>query len=153
MLAGLAPPTAGTALLVAPANRLAATACLGHQLPTFLARCCLDMAAAENTRTSLYWLERNIVVSGSAGDRCGLEIPFIYGNVAALGGPVTGKASSARALFTRAQELHRVGNDIDCLALCPILRLPLPPIEASVECHWPSLGEVACGVLTLCAPH
>jgi hypothetical protein len=42
------------------------------------------MATVDDTE-DLSGLERNIVVTGSAGDRCGLEIPFVYRDVTAPG--------------------------------------------------------------------
>jgi hypothetical protein len=62
VLARLAPAAAGAALLVAPANRLAATARFGHQRTPPSARLRM-LLTAENTKTSLYWLERNVVVA------------------------------------------------------------------------------------------
>src|SRR5277367_6696925 len=105
-----------------------------------------------DTRTSLY-SERNVVVAGSTGDGCGLEIAVIDGDVAALGGPVARKPASTGGILARAQELHRVGNDIGCLALCAVLGLPLAPLEPPVDRHRTPLGQVAGGVLALRAPH
>src|ERR1019366_8626456 len=53
VLARLAPAAAGGALLVSPANRLAATACFGHQRSPPRLRLRLGMATVENTKTSL----------------------------------------------------------------------------------------------------
>src|ERR1700692_144535 len=111
------------------------------------------MAAVGNTKTSLYWLERDVVVPGRAGDRCGLEIPFVDWDVAALGGSVAREYPSAGGFVARAQELHRVGNDIDVLAFRALLGLPLTPLQAPVDRHGASLREVPGGVLALCAPH
>ena len=89
----------------------------------------------------------------ATGDRCGLEIPFVDRDVAALGGPVAGESASTGGVVARAQELHRVGNDIDCLAFGAVLGLPLAPLEPPVDRDRASLGEVARGVLALRAPH
>src|ERR1019366_8995136 len=91
--------------------------------------------------------------AGSAGDRCGLEIPFVDGDVTALGGSIAGEPTPTGGVLSRAQELHRVGNDIDVLAFRALLGLPLAPLQASIDRHGASLGEVAGGVLALRAPH
>jgi hypothetical protein len=39
-------------------------------------------------------LERNIVVAGPGGDRCGLEIPLVYRDVTALGSSVARRESA-----------------------------------------------------------
>src|SRR5207248_3126188 len=93
----------------------------------------------------------NVVVAGGAG-RCGLEVPFVDRGLAALGGSV-GESAAAGGFIARAQELHRVGNDIGCLALAAVLRLPLAPLQAAVDRHRAPLREVAGGVLALGAPH
>src|SRR5262249_44796552 len=78
LLARLAPPAPRTALLVAPAHRLAASACLGHQRTgPRLRRCSGEWADVAGKGTSL---ERDVVVAGRAGGRCGLEVPFIDGD-------------------------------------------------------------------------
>ncbi len=79
--------------------------------------------------------------------------PSLTGTSPPCEAPFPAKASPSGGVIARTQELHRVGNDIDCLALCPVLRLPLAPIQASVDRHRASLGEVAGGVLALRTPH
>src|SRR5271154_5050349 len=110
------------------------------------------MTGLENTGTSLCWLERNVVVCGGAGDRCGLKIPFVDWDVAAPRGPVSGEPTSSGGVVARAQELHRVGNDIDCLTFGALLGLPLAPFEPPVDRDRAPLGQVARRVLALRAP-
>src|SRR5277367_3902456 len=105
-----------------------------------------------NTRTSLY-SERNVVVSGSTGDGCGLKITVIDGDVAALGGPVARKPAPTGGILARAQELHRIGNDIGCLAFCAVLGLPLAPLEPPVDRDRAPLRQKAGGILALRTPH
>src|SRR5207245_4544917 len=50
---------------------------------------------------------------------------------------------------TRAQELDRVGNDIDGLPLGAVLRFPLAPVKASLDGDRSSLGKVLGAVLAL----
>src|SRR5581483_11774879 len=95
----------------------------------------------------------DVLVGGGAAGRCGLEIPFVDGDVAASGAPVARESASAGAFFTAAQELHRVGNDIDCLPFRALLGLPLAPLEPSVDRDRAALGQIARGVLALRTPH
>ena len=69
-----------------------------------------------------------------------------------LGGPIPGESATG-GVVARAQELHRVGNDIGCLAFCAVLRLPLAPLQAPVDRDRASLGQVARGILALRAPY
>src|SRR6202035_3805897 len=69
------------------------------------------------------------------------------------GGSVAGESTSTGGVIARAQELHRVGNDIGCLTLRTVLGLPLAPLQAPVDCHGASLREVARRVLALRAPY
>src|SRR5262249_27513041 len=64
VLARLAPPAPGPALLVAPAHRLAASACLGHQRTWPRARRCSKGFRVAGKGTSL---ERDVIVAGRAG--------------------------------------------------------------------------------------
>ena len=57
------------------------------------------------------------------------------------------------ALATAAEELHRVGHDLDRLALVSFGSLPLTPLEPSVHGHRPALREVLRAPLPLVAPH
>ena len=50
---------------------------------------------------------------------------------------------------TGAQELDRVGNDIDGLPLGAVLGLPLAPVEAPLDRDGPALGQVLGAVLAL----
>src|ERR1700680_4389208 len=115
------------------------------------------MVTVENTETSLLtertsWLERNVVVPGCAGDRRRLEIPVVDRDVAVLASPAARESTSAGGVIARAQELHRVGNDIGCLAFRAVLRLPLAPLQPPVDRHRASLGQETGGVLALRAP-
>src|SRR6266508_791872 len=51
-----------------------------------------------------------------------------------------------------AEELDRIGDDLDGLALRAVLRLPLAPLQAPVDPHRASLGEVLRAVLPLVTP-
>src|SRR5919202_1525182 len=64
---------------------------------------------------------------------------------AALGG-------RAACVVTAAEELHRVGDDLDALALVAVLALPLAPLETAVEGNGAALGEEPGAVLALGAP-
>ena len=68
------------------------------------------------------------------------------------GEPVAAPAHR-RALFATAEELDRVGHDLDRLALLALLRLPLAPLETAVDADGPALGQEAGAVLALRAPH
>src|ERR1700735_4926483 len=98
-------------------------------------------------------LERNVVVACCGADRRGLEIPFVDGSIGTLRGPVSGEGPATCGVVARTQELHRVGNDIDSLALRPVLRLPLAPLQPSVDRHRAALGEETSGILALRPPH
>ena len=87
------------------------------------------------------YLERDVVVR-AASDRHRIEIRGV-GRQVRLGRtvrlcPVTG-----------AEELHRVGNDIDGLTLGAILGLPFPPVQAPVDGNRAAFGEVLRTVLAL----
>src|SRR5581483_10886425 len=127
--ARLAPAAAGGASLVAPSYRT----------PALLGHCCLP-------------LERDVVLRRAArrGGR-GLEVAVVDRNVAPHG--ELGAAAAVAGVVAAAEELHRIGNDIHCLALLAVLRLPLAPLEAAVERDRTALGEVASAVLALRAPH
>src|SRR5207244_2695256 len=56
------------------------------------------------------------------------------------------------ALTAAAEELNRVGDDLDRLALAAVLRLPLAPVEPAVDPHGAALGEVLRATLALVAP-
>src|ERR1044071_1666734 len=59
---------------------------------------------------------------------------------------------AALAVASAAEELDRVGDDLDRLALRAVLRLVLAPVQATVDGHRPSLGEVLRAALALVAP-
>src|SRR4029077_10768239 len=58
----------------------------------------------------------------------------------------------AAATVTAAEELHRVGNDLDRLALGAVLGVPLAPVEASVDADRATLREVLRATLALVTP-
>src|SRR3954465_14097142 len=74
--------------------------------------------------------------------RCGGDVGARREAVAAAAGVV------ARA----GEELDRVGDDVDPLAVVALLVLPLAPLEAPVDRHGAALREVAGAVLALRAP-
>src|SRR5271154_852316 len=111
------------------------------------------MAALKDTGTSLLWLERNVVVPGCACDGRSLEVAFVDRRLVTPGGPIADEAASCRGIFARAQELHRLGNDIDVLAFGALLGLPLAPLQAAVDRDGAPLVQEAGGVLALRAPH
>src|SRR3954471_17752808 len=90
--------------------------------------------------------ERNVVVRGGRGSPC---------EVAGVGRNVGLRRETAAVLATLAgsQELDGIGNDIHCLALVPVLVLPLAPLEPAVERDRAPLREVVRAVLALRAPH
>src|SRR5262249_4883864 len=89
------------------------------------------------------FLKRNVVVGGSeVGIRvrrrgCGYELPL---------------AAAAFAVAAAAEELHRVRDDLDRLALRAVLRLPLAPVEASVDADRAPLREELRTALALVPP-
>src|SRR5438105_14220576 len=58
----------------------------------------------------------------------------------------------ARGLAATAEELHRVGDDLDRLPLGAVLRFPLAPLEPAVDRDRATLREVLRAVLALVAP-
>src|SRR3954453_16292562 len=98
-------------------------------------------------------LERDVVVgrrsARRAAGRGGCEVVRVDGDVGAGAEAVAGRA----AVVTRArEELHRIGDDVDRLALLAVVALPLAPLEAAVDRDGAALGEVAGAVLALRAP-
>src|SRR5207237_7262801 len=61
-------------------------------------------------------------------------------------------AAAALAVAAAAEELHRVGDDLDRLALLPVLGLPLAPVEPAVDSDGAALREVLRAALALVAP-
>src|SRR3954454_20341497 len=59
---------------------------------------------------------------------------------------------AALALAAAAEELDGVGDDLDGLALRAVLRVPLAPLEASVDADRAALREVLRAILALLAP-
>src|SRR5256886_9146534 len=83
-------------------------------------------------------LERNVVVGAGLAE------------VGALGrGVRRHELRLARGLIAAAEELDGVGDDLDRLALRPVLRLPFAPVEAPVDPDWAALGEVLRAALAL----
>ena len=107
--------------------------------PFFSLRTGLPRPRAFATETSLYWLlaERNVVVARAATNRCRLEVAIIDGDVARPGAPVTRESAARCGIITRAQELDRVGDDLDRLALA---RRPGPPTRATRGVRRPRRG-------------
>src|SRR5438105_2020270 len=89
-------------------------------------------------------LERDVVVG------CSREVG------AALGGR-PGRhelvAAALAAVATAAQELDALGDDLDRLALGAVLRLPLAPVEPTVDGDGAALREVLRAALGLVAEH
>src|SRR4029077_5524394 len=97
-------------------------------------------------------LEGNVVVTAAA-DGCALEVRGVRGHVAAGAEDANAVATALTAAVPRAEELDRVGDDADRLPLtAAVFRLPLAPVEASLDRHRPALGEVFGAVLALGAP-
>src|SRR5438132_3124337 len=61
-------------------------------------------------------------------------------------------AAAARFVAAAAEELDRVGDDLDRLALRAVLGLPLAPVEAAVDADGPALREVLRAALGLVSP-
>src|ERR1019366_7386178 len=101
--------------------------------------------------------EGNVVVtlgkgagSSAGAHRRRLEVTLVDEATVPGGGR---RSAPAGGVLARAQELHRLGNDVDCLALCPVLAVPLAPLQAPVDRHRASLGEILGCVLALRATH
>src|SRR5205823_239114 len=77
-----------------------------------------------------------------------LEVGGVGGHVRAGGHPV-----AASLIVAGAEELHRVGDDLDALPLGPVLGLPFAPVQTPLDPHRPTLGEVGGAVLPLSAPN
>src|SRR5207247_2154484 len=97
-------------------------------------------------------LERDVVVArGGRAGRGGGEVAGVDRDVGPRGEAVAGGV--AAGLVTSSEELHRVRDDVDRLALVAVLVLELAPLEASVDRDGASLREVAGAVLALGTPH
>src|SRR4051794_19888086 len=94
--------------------------------------------------------ERNVVVP-CAPRRCAGEVGRVGRNVGLRCEPAA--VLAATAAVAGAQELDRVGNDIDGLALVSLLVLPLAPVEAAVNSDRAPLRQVLGAVLALRAPN
>ena len=53
------------------------------------------------------------------------------------------RVTAAATTVTAAEELHRVGDDLDRLALGAVLGVPLTPVEASVDADAETLAELS----------
>src|SRR3954451_19374869 len=98
-------------------------------------------------------LEGNVVLAAggtaaAGGSRGRLEVALVARDVAAAGEAV----AAAPAVLGAAEELHRLGDDVDALALVAFLVLPLAPLQATVDGHRAALAQVARAVLALGAP-
>src|SRR5919199_307210 len=87
-------------------------------------------------------------MSSSAG-RLGREVVRVDGDVGARREAV---AAAARVVARAREELDRVGDDVDPLAVVALLVLPLAPLEAPVDRDGAALAQVAGAVLALGAP-
>src|SRR6266404_8495930 len=92
----------------------------------------------------MFPLERDVVVRG-----CGREVGTLR---RCTGRHELVAFAAARAVPAAAEELDGVGDDLDRLALRPVLRIPLAPVEASVDADWASLREVLRAALGLVTP-
>src|SRR3954453_8283249 len=101
-------------------------------------------------------LERDVVVArggrAASGRRAGgLEVTRVGRDVRPRGEAVTAAPAHA-GVVAAAEELDRVGPDLDFLAGVAFLVLPLAPLEATVDRDRAALGEEARAVLALRAP-
>src|SRR4051812_26110168 len=94
--------------------------------------------------------ERNVVVP-CPPRRCAGEVGRVGRNVGLRREPAT--VLAATSAVAGAQELDRVGNDIDRLALVSLLVLPFAPVETAVDSDGAPLREVLGAVLALRTPH
>src|SRR4051812_46598908 len=78
----------------------------------------------------------------------GLQVALVDRDVAAAREAI----AVAGTLLAAAEELHRLGDDVDALALVALLVLPLAPLQAPVDGHGAALAQVARAVLALGAP-
>src|SRR3954469_12044049 len=62
-------------------------------------------------------------------------------------------AAAGALAVAGAEELHRVGDDLDRLALRAVLALPLAPLEPAVDRDRAALRQIVRAVLALRAPH
>src|SRR5439155_11532740 len=94
-------------------------------------------------RASVPWcsLERNVVVGGT-----GLEVRV------GLGAGGDELVAAALAGVAPAEELDVLGDDLDRLPLAAVLRVPLAPLEASVDPDGPALREELGAAFGLPAP-
>src|SRR5690349_20766405 len=91
-------------------------------------------------------LEGNVVVGRRAGE---------VGRAAAarLRRRQVRAAATALTVAAAVQELHRVCDDLDGLALRAVVRLPLAPLQAALDADAAALGEVLGAILALLPPH
>src|SRR5215208_5546949 len=68
------------------------------------------------------------------------------------GPPKSAFVCAVAELTATAEELHGVGDHLDCLPLRAVLRLPLAPLEPAVDTDGAALREVLRAVLALRAP-
>src|ERR1044072_6226938 len=101
-------------------------------------------------------LERDVVVARGgravSGRRAGrLEVARVGRDVRPRGEAVAAAPAHA-GVVAAAEELDRVGHDLDVLAVVALLVLPLAPLQGTVDRHRADLGEEAGAVLALRAP-
>src|SRR5579862_8061478 len=86
----------------------------------------------------------NVVVGGAPAEVC------VRRSGCACGDELV--AAGLAGVAAAAEELHAVRDDLDRLALGPVLRFPFAPLEPSVDRDRPALGEVLRTALALVAP-
>src|SRR6478736_10526535 len=92
-------------------------------------------------------LEGDVVVGG-----LGREVGSV--RLRRTGGNELAAPSTTVAVVAAAEELDVVGDDLDCLALARAVgRLPLTPLEPTVDRDRAALGEVLRAALALGTPH
>src|SRR5207253_6593717 len=62
------------------------------------------------------------------------------------------RLAAALGVTAAAEELDAVGDDLHRLALRSVLRVPLAPLEAAVDCDRAALAEILRAALALVAP-
>src|SRR3954447_491058 len=99
-------------------------------------------------------LEGDVVVGGRRAARGpgGLEVGGVRRYVALRGEAPAAAVAAALATVAGAEELHRVGDDVDRLALLTLLGVPLAPLQAAGDRHRAALREVLGAALALRAP-
>src|SRR5262249_3073737 len=114
-----------------------------------------DIGQGAAWRRSGERLERDVVFAAATGAGCGaLEVGGVGGDVAARreAAPTAVAVAPAAGAVARAEELDRVGDDLDVLAFVALLVLPLAPVEPALDRDRPALRQVVGAVLALRPP-